>query len=383
MNNDKFESLSACEKKIETIYLEALDFSLSNENNKNIAITGSYGTGKSTLWNSYSKERKVQSINVSLGTYNMKKKTDLYRIEEQIINHISAQIKRDKIPLSKYKFKGNQLERVFYSEVTGASAIFILLFCLKYLEKNDFMYIFIVSVLVVLFSYITIRIIRNNMIDISKINLHGTEIALKKQRNRSVFDRDLSEIIYLIKSSDVKVFVFEDLDRFKDSRILNKLRELNILANANIEIDEVIRFIYMIDEKLFEAEVKTKFFDFIIPVLPVMNSKNSENELNVLLNKETIKIKPSEKTVRNLSFFVDDMRLLKNIVNEYTIFSNDKLIKLKELNLDQNKLLAIIFLKNIVPHEFSMLQKSEGIIFCALNNIEEYRLEKKKKLMMK
>ena len=60
MNNDKFESLSACEKKIETIYLEALDFSLSNENNKNIAITGSYGTGKSTLWNSYSKEGRYR-----------------------------------------------------------------------------------------------------------------------------------------------------------------------------------------------------------------------------------------------------------------------------------------------------------------------------------
>ena len=388
MNNDKFETLSACEKKIDKIYLEALDFSLSNENNRNIAITGSYGTGKSTLWNSYSKVRKIQSINVSLGTYidgiEKEEKKDvekeLYRIEEQIINHISAQIKRKKIPLSKYKFKANQLDNEFYSEVAGASALFLLLFSLNYFEKTSFMYMVIVIILAITFCYIIIRIIRNNKVDISKIKLHGAEFAMKKHGKSSVFDRDLSEIIYLIKSSDVKVFVFEDLDRFKDSRILNKLRELNILANANIEIDEVIRFIYMIDEKLFEAEVKTKFFDFIIPVLPVMNNENSGNELNILLDKETIKNKPNERTLQDLSLFVNDMRLLKNIVNEYIIWSDENLIKVEALGLDENKLLAMIFLKNIIPLEYTMLQSEEGIIYNILNNIENHKTERQKQI---
>ena len=35
------------------IYTEALDFAFSNNDIKNIAITGIYGAGKSTVWNTY------------------------------------------------------------------------------------------------------------------------------------------------------------------------------------------------------------------------------------------------------------------------------------------------------------------------------------------
>lgn len=41
----------------ESIYTEALDYAFDNDDIKNIAITGIYGSGKSTVWNTYQSYR--------------------------------------------------------------------------------------------------------------------------------------------------------------------------------------------------------------------------------------------------------------------------------------------------------------------------------------
>ena len=131
------------------IYKKALDFAFDNKDIKNIAITGIYGAGKSTVWNTYVKETKKENIiTVSLGKYEdniqeikiksednedkdnnsetkekdseAKNKDTEYdkigedildnenRVERQIINQILSQIKAKDIPLSKYGFKSNK-----------------------------------------------------------------------------------------------------------------------------------------------------------------------------------------------------------------------------------------------------------------------------------
>lgn len=40
-------------EKNQTIYTEALDFAFNNKEIRNIAITGVYGAGKSTVWKTY------------------------------------------------------------------------------------------------------------------------------------------------------------------------------------------------------------------------------------------------------------------------------------------------------------------------------------------
>ena len=59
------------------VYTEALEFAFKNDDIRNIAITGVYGAGKSTVWNTY-REYKVKKlgetsfkniITVSLGKY--------------------------------------------------------------------------------------------------------------------------------------------------------------------------------------------------------------------------------------------------------------------------------------------------------------------------
>ena len=63
-NNDKDKGgfFSLCPSILENneeykSYYEALDYAFDNNNIKNIAITGIYGAGKSTVWQSYVKKR--------------------------------------------------------------------------------------------------------------------------------------------------------------------------------------------------------------------------------------------------------------------------------------------------------------------------------------
>ena len=90
----------------------------TNKNIKNIAITGIYGAGKSSIWLTHIKKWNVEKkpIFISLGNYDVpvntesntfEESTQENRVERQIINQILAQIDKDKIILSKYNFKKN------------------------------------------------------------------------------------------------------------------------------------------------------------------------------------------------------------------------------------------------------------------------------------
>lgn len=64
-----------------------------------------------------------------------------------------------------------------------------------------------------------------------------------------------------------------------------------------------------------------------------------------MLNGSSAKI--DDDLIENLSLFVDDMRLLYNIMNEFYVYET-KVSK----QLDINKLLAIIVYKNLYPKDF-------------------------------
>ena len=133
IENIKFEALTPkILDKNNPIYTKALDFAFDDDSIKNIAITGVYGSGKSTIWNTYVKEKNLKNIiTVSLGKYEDECVKFKYnndgkveniscspevdndkenRIERQIINQIVSQIDSKKISKSKYKFKSDKAD---------------------------------------------------------------------------------------------------------------------------------------------------------------------------------------------------------------------------------------------------------------------------------
>ena len=407
-------------KENKQIYTEALDYAFSNNDIKNIAITGIYGAGKSTVWNTYVYRKGLSNvITVSLGKYknnindddslkkvsvtkfansetdgakdklrNENQRTvnidDDNRVERQLINQILSQIESKKIPLSKYGFKSNKS----ILNICLQSLAFLSIICsiLLWITRDTFLpfvnelhknfdgtsLILLCSLLlfVPLFYYLYI-FNRGNKFKISKITFKGTEANINDNNSdESVLDRDIKELVYLLRSSNSKIVVFEDLDRYDNASIYTKLRELNFLLNKYVKINDEkekpVRFIYMLKDSLFFSKNRTKFFDFILPIVPVVDSKTSENELIELLKE--VENAPDRSLLADISLYVDDMRLLKNIVNEYIVYS--KIIPLGKIDLESNKLFALITLKNIFPNEFDLLQEDKGFIRTIFDELE-------------
>ena len=126
-------------------------------------------------------------------------------------------------------------------------------------------------------------------------------------------------------------------------------------------------FIYMLRDGLFISKNRTKFFDFIMPVVPIVDSRTSEHILVDLF--DSINFPPTKDVVSKIALYIDDMRLLKNIVNEYNVYS--EIIQPKNIDLDCNKLFAIITLKNIFPYEFDLLQINQGYIIDVFHKLED------------
>ncbi|MGP9713019.1 YobI family P-loop NTPase, partial [Psychrobacter sp. AOP29-E1-7] len=67
----------------------------------------------------------------------------------------------------------------------------------------------------------------------------------------------------------------------------------------------------------------------------------------------------NNKFLLNTCLYFSDMRLLKNILNEYQVYFD----QLKVLNIDKNKLFAIVVYKNYYPNEFSKLNSNMGEVY--------------------
>lgn len=403
--------------KNKNVYTDALDSAFNNDEVKNIAITGIYGAGKTTVWRTYVKERGLSNIiTVSLGKYEDSfdydeciskfdekdeenviknqggencdeyKKSDLdndNRIEKQIINQILSQIDPKKIPLSKYRYKTNKSNKEsIIQTICFTSFIFGLMFLLFSSSitesireinssfKSVIYYILSCLLIAVPLIHFLLDIFKQNKIKISKINFKGAEANFDEDfEEETILDRDIKEIVYLLRSSETKVVVIEDLDRYDNINVFTKLRELNFLVNkySSVNGDKTpIKFVYMIRDSLFFSKNRTKFFDMIIPIVPVLDSSNSENILTKNLGDMVKKL--DNKFIYKISLYIDDMRLLKNIVNEFAVYS--RVLYMKELKLSYNKLFALIVLKNIFPKEFDELQEDRGYIYNIINDKE-------------
>ncbi|EFH8703717.1 hypothetical protein GFZ72_24495, partial [Escherichia coli] len=86
----------------------------------------------------------------------------------------------------------------------------------------------------------------------------------------------IDEIVYFFDSTKYDVVIFEDLDRFNNGRIFVKLREINQIINNCLSDRKPVKFIYAVRDGIFNsAESRTKFFDFVMPVIPVMDNQNA------------------------------------------------------------------------------------------------------------
>jgi hypothetical protein len=203
-------------------------------------------------------------------------------------------------------------------------------------------------------------------LSLKSISLKDIEIKPAHDDQTSILNRHLDEIVYFFQSTAYDLVIIEDLDRFDNVDIFVTLREINSLINENAGVKRTIRFLYALRDDMFVNTDRTKFFEFIIPVIPIINTSNSIDK--ILEQGERVKLdsRLDRQFLREVSRYLNDLRLIHNIFNEYAIYVDNLETDGEEL-LDANKLLAIIIYKNVYPRDFEQLHRSTGNLFEILS----------------
>lgn len=225
-------------------------------------------------------------------------------------------------------------------------------------------YIYSISLIIVVLKDLLKTV---STLSLTKLNPIKGELAFEQKSNDSIFNIYLEEIIYYFARTKVNVVFFEDLDRFERTDIFVKLKELNKLINDSKDVIQDIRFIYALKDDVFKGNTRTKFFDAIIPIIPVVNKSNVFPLLKEILNGSGLKGELCDTFLRDISVFVDDMRMLKNIVSEYLIYK--KALSNSLEGIENQKLFSFIIYKNIYCDDFALLHSGEGDLASFFKNI--------------
>ncbi|MCG4457739.1 hypothetical protein MAM08_08875, partial [Erysipelothrix rhusiopathiae] len=165
--------------------------------------------------------------------------------------------------------------------------------------------------------------------NISKFKFKDAEIEING-KNESLFNRFVDEILYFFEVTSHSVVVIEDLDRFDEPTVVfTKLREMSLLINSSNQIKRRIVFVYAMKDDFFtDYADRTKFFDFILPVIPYVSAVNSNEILWKKLDKR-LGISKSDSTkscdidkefINDISVYISESRIIDNVVNEFSLF---------------------------------------------------------------
>ncbi len=405
-------------------YIRALHWAIKNKDVKNIALSGPYGSGKSSVIKTYLKKYpKTKYLSISLAAFSTPTKSvngeddkttlladdwtlddvDENVIEEGILKQLFYRVDVGKIPQSRYrKIKKLSYWKMFFTLLmltVVASAVYLEInpnvledFKNTVINNGAFFHlsqwssyaVFTVTIFGVLLLITTVLKYVMSNFRIANINLGDKASISKKEEKESIFDKSLDEIVYFFESTTYDTVFIEDLDRFNQPNIFIKLRELNTVINNYDNIKRKVVFIYAIKDDMFKDEERTKFFDFIVPVIPYINATNSGEILRGLLKFEkgedgVYKSKNydiSDRYIWKISPFVQDMRVLTNICNEFLVYKRT----LKTTKLKDEEMFSMITFKNLYPKEFAELQAERGIVKQTFQEKEKFVINEKRKL---
>lgn len=411
---------------------EVLTHALNDDDIRNVALTGPFGSGKSSIIQTLMEEHKeFHYLPISLATLqadeegnepkngnqttpkngdagnNGNPEESLNRkIEYSILQQIIYREKAETVPNSRFKrIVHIEKENLKFYSICGV--LFVLAFIAVFfsnLIKGFYRYFHLMDYksLITFFAclyllwtlfYILKYIIKSySNSKLNKLNLKDAQIEIEEEN--SIFNKHLDEILYFFQVTPYNVVVIEDLDRFETEKIYLKLRELNQLVNESKIVGRHIVFLYAIKDDVFVDEARTKFFDYITTVIPVINPSNSKAKLKAALKDRGFgDDEIADDDLSEMAFFIQDMRILTNIANEYSQYRK-KLYNPNKKNLNLTKLLAMIVYKNYYPKDFAQLHRREGAIYHCLNSKRLFvteaikaldektkRLEEKKKLI--
>ncbi|MEX1467994.1 hypothetical protein [Enterococcus sp. C74] len=385
-------------------YIKRIVDGVRNPDITNIALMGSYGSGKSTIIKNFEfLYPNYKVLNLSLGSYskqelenqdaNAEEIDNIDDLNEKLENSLVKQMiyreKNSKLPYSRFKKINHISSRkkflLYFLFLASLISFFYLKDYLNFKEiilsnvegiasKTESLDLILYCVLLASISILFFQVFQTVLKQFKLSKLNFANVSIEEDKNNfSYFNKYIDEILYYFETNKFDVVVIEDVDRFKSIRVFEHLKELNLLLNNSKQINRKITFVYAVKEDIFsnskeeieehESEIRTKFFELIIPIIPVVDTFNSREYL-VPMMKEKSDGKLSgrfKNFLKDISLYISDLRLLTNIVNEF--FTYLDIHGSLSGSMNKEALFSIIALKNLVPSAFTELQKSQGFIY--------------------
>ena len=384
-----------------------LDKQISSPDICNVAVVAKYGAGKSSVINTYlslyrNKKTFIEKLRGSKGSFGSPEKNRYTRIslstfnnnnydetaiERSILQQLLYSRKKEKLPNSKIERtnKTSILKSLFFTFLITFTIISLVLTGIDFslfardvttggvtsiwgTEWEKFLLlgisaICIFGVIIWLLHYKKLKRIKYKDIE--------ADMAQDDQ-NRSVqvtnlINKFVDEVLYFFECIDVDLVIFEDLDRLPTTEIFVKLRELNTIINNSAKRNKKVTFLYAVKDDLFKTEEeRAKFFEFILPVVPVINPITSRSEIEKKIDKLVQingRMNLSKRFIKGISTYIPDMRILKNTFNDYIMMFH-KIIEDKNASiyLCAENLFALCLYKNLFPYDYALLEKNEGLI---------------------
>lgn len=243
------------------IYSDALTEGTDNPRVLNIALTGPYGSGKSSIIQSFLKKYQRPALQISLAAFlpdAASKSSDVSRqeIERSILQQMLYGADANRLPLSRFK----RIQTPGKWAVAVSLYILLGVISLSHLMQNraeimngayflplDTSNWFNFASLLLGGSFLWLALhhfyVASFGISLKSVSLKDIEITPKAATEESILNRHLDEIIYFFQSTRYDLVVIEDLDRFENADIFVTLREINSLVNANSGVRRTIRFL--------------------------------------------------------------------------------------------------------------------------------------------
>lgn len=384
-------------------YVAAIEAALADDQIRNIALSGNYGVGKSSILREVAHRQDRRIVELSLSTLApieasqlddsvpIQATTPTNRIQQEIVKQLLYREYPSRTPGSRFR----RIERFRWWRAIGTSVLLGFVVAVTFLLTGWTVKVESVFTPYVdsgfwahpaIWSAAALIILLVSRLFYGKLHIRqfsaGSATVTLDDSSVSYFDQYLDEIVHFFEVSDRDVVIFEDIDRFNDSHIFETLRALNTLLNASPQVNRPIRFIYAIKDSIFDrigletegrkrdttvpatedpaqAEAvranRTKFFDLVIPVVPFITHRSARNLAVQLLDQVEHEIAP--ELLDLAAQYVPDMRLLKNIRNEFIIF-RDRIFSGdgKRLKLSETDLFAMMLYKSTHLTDFETIR---------------------------
>lgn len=387
------------------VYFDLLIRAIDAPSTRNIALTGAYGTGKSSVLSQLRKERAKRVVELSLSTI----APELHdyaegdeesepaagartnQIQKEIVKQLLYRLPTDKVPRSRFRrASAPNRRREWGAAAAWGLPAFGILLALGLIQpvvegllvgtwRQVIAYVLAAGVAVCA-AWIVVALVRGRPTLAASVNAGPAMVTLSKS-SETYFDEYLDEIVYYFQVSTCDIVVIEDIDRFEDVQVFDTLRALNGLLNSSEQVGRRVVFVYAIRDSVFEQvggsaggrprpasgrvpdrakatlerASRTKFFDVIIPVVPFVSADNARDVMSEAMSSDDFAIDPA--LIRVAARHVADMRLIHNIRNEFEVYRNRLVVPEGSVpGITDDLVFAIVLYKNTHLSDFELIR---------------------------